>query len=236
MQENLQVLKENLEKNKIDLSKEQLTKVDLFIRIFLKYNSVMNLTRIEELSEIIDKHFFDCLYPLSEIDFKDDAKLLDIGVGGGFPSIPIKIFYEKLNVFMMDKTNKKLLFLEEAVKELNFQNCNIIHDRAEELSKNKEYRESFDFVTARALAPLNILAEYAIPYLKVGGTFFAYKSSKTSEEIKEAEILIKKLGCKIEKIFEYSLISGDSRTLIIIKKESKTPMAFPRKINRLGKN
>lgn len=209
----------------IDLDDKKLQKFEDFYNFLQETNAHTNLIAKASPQDIWLKHFVDSLY-FSKIKPKSPFNLLDIGSGGGFPSLPIQILYEESKVMAVDSIGKKINFLNTSAKNLNLSNFNAVQIRAEDLSK--EYLSSFDYVTARAVSSLDTLSEYCIPYLKQGGLFVAYKSKTAKEEIEQAKNAIKILGGKIVDIVEYNLEEFE-RNLIIIEKTTKTPPQYPRK-------
>ncbi|MBQ7339366.1 MAG: 16S rRNA (guanine(527)-N(7))-methyltransferase RsmG [Clostridia bacterium] len=210
------------EKNGIKLNKEKLEKFEKYYSLLVDYNQKFNITAITEREEIIVKHFVDSILNVDKLK----GKLLDVGSGGGFPALPLKIVNENLSVSLVESTGKKCEFLREVVKNLCLENVDIFCERAEELSRKEGFRESYDFVSARAVARLNTLCEYCIPFVKVGGKFIAFKGDY-NEELKEAENAIKVLGGEIEKVEEFTL-AGAKRGIIYIKKIKNTPEKYPR--------
>ncbi len=209
--------------NNIIVNKEQVEKFSKYFDLLIYYNNQFNITAITEKEEVYKKHFIDCALGSKKIC---GNTLLDVGSGGGFPAIPLKIMDENLRLTMLEATGKKCEFLKTVVKELGLKNVEVINDRAENLAKNSNFREKFDTVTARAVARLNILAEYCMPFVKVGGKFISYKGD-AEEEVIEAKNAIKILGGRIEKVDSYSLF-GAKRALIEIKKEENTDAKYPR--------
>lgn len=213
---------------KIHFSVEQLEQFFAYMKLLIEWNEKMNLTAIIEPEEIILKHFIDSITILKEI--KDNSKLVDVGTGAGFPGIPLSIMNPTLKITLVDSLNKRLIFLQEVVNNLKLQNIEIVHARAEEFGQNKEYRESFDISTSRAVANLATLSEYLIPLVKVNGKIISMKASEAQEEINEAKKAIEILGGRIEKIDEFNLPQSNiGRTVIIIKKDKQTPNKYPRK-------
>lgn len=208
----------------IEINENQLEKFAAYYDLLLFYNAKFNITAITEKKDVYIKHFIDSV--LGE-KFINGKRLIDIGAGGGFPSLPLKILKPELEVTMLDATAKKCEFLSAVVKELKLDNCTIINGRAEEYAFNPVFREKYDTAVARAVARLNILCEYVLPFVKVGGEFIAYKGN-AEEELKESKNAVDKLGGVVDKIVNKSL-EGAERTLIIIKKEGVTPAAYPRK-------
>lgn len=216
-----------------NLSKEQLEKFKVYYKSLIEWNEKINLTAITDESEVITKHFADSLSILKYI--KNNSKVIDVGTGAGFPGIPLKIANESLKITLLDSLNKRILFLDEVIKELNLKDINTIHGRAEEVAHDKDHREQYDIAVCRAVAKLNVLAEYMLPYLKVGGTFICMKGPNINEEIDSSMKAIKLLGGKIEKVESFGL-EENQRNIIIIKKEKNSPKKFPRKAGTPSKS
>lgn len=211
----------------IELTKEQIEKYYNYMNLLLEWNEKINLTAIIEPREIILKHFVDSLTIAKYI--KDDEKLIDVGTGAGFPGIPLSIVKENTDIVLLDSLNKRINFLEEVKENLKLENITTIHGRAEEFGKNKNEREKYDIATSRAVASLNILLEYLLPLVKVGGRAICMKGSNI-EEIENAKNALEILGGKIEKIEEITLPNSDiKRNIIIVKKVKNTPSKYPRK-------
>ena len=212
----------------VRFSVEQIEQFYKYMNLLIEWNEKMNLTAITEPKEIILKHFIDSLTILKYID--DNSKLVDVGTGAGFPGVPLSIMNPTLKITLVDSLNKRLIFLQEVVKELNLKNIEIVHARAEEFGQNKNYREKFDIATSRAVANLATLSEYLVPLVKIGGKIISMKASNAKEEINDAQKAIEVLGGKIEKIEEFNLPESDiGRTIIIIDKNKCTPAIYPRK-------
>lgn len=219
-------IKEIFEKHKIVLSEEQERQFLKYYDFLVSENQKYNLTAITSKEEVFYKHFLDSVLPESEIT--ENAKIIDIGSGAGFPAVPLKIVRSDLKFTLVDSLNKRVNFLNELFILLNLDDIKAVHARAEDFIK--ENRESYDFAVARAVAPLNTLLEYMVPYLKVGGRCLIYKSQKLEEEIVEAKKAMEILSVKIVKVLEYEL--GDaSRKILIVEKTEKTNEKYPR-----GKN
>jgi len=197
---------------------------------FLKYNFHTNLISKNDEKVLFEKHIFDSLAINLFEGIKKSKNLLDIGTGGGFPAVPIAIAFPEIKIVGVDSIAKKIKFINEIAMTLKLENLTGITSRTEELPT--KLKESFDIVTSRAVAPLNVILEYATPYLKTGGYFVAYKSKIVNEEIEQAQNALKILNCKIEKIIDYKLPLEDNfeRNLVIIKKLKSTPKEFPRKV------
>jgi len=205
--------------------------VELFERyssLLLEWNEKVNLTAITEEEDIVIKHYIDSLSIIPHVPL-DASNFIDIGTGAGFPSIPVKIARKDLDVTMVDSLNKRVLFLEEVIKSLKMEKIRALHGRAEELGQDPGHRELYDVVAARAVASLNVLLEYCLPFVKVGGVFIAMKGSDT-DEVSEASKALDVLGGRIEHIHETVLPFSDiKRNIIIIKKFRQTPTTYPRK-------
>jgi 16S rRNA (guanine527-N7)-methyltransferase len=216
-----------LEINGIDLSEQQVTQFCLYGDLLLEWNKKINLTRIVDPQEIILKHFLDSL---AVSRYLEGSKMADIGTGAGFPGIPLKIVQPGLKLYLVDSLNKRLDFLREIVLRLGLPEVEIIHKRVEEMARNKQYRAKFDIVTARALARLPVLLEYAVPLLKVKGIFIAMKGSQVEDELAEAKSALLKLGAEAVKVDKFSLSAGaEHRSIVKIRKILATPDEYPRK-------
>ena len=219
----------------IEITENQLENLVKYEEILLKYNEVMNLTAITDHEEILEKHFLDSITLCLSEKLTEGCSLIDIGAGAGFPSVPIKIVREDINLTMLDSLNKRINFLNTVVDKLGLKNAKALHFRAEEGGKNKDLREKFDVATARAVADLAVLSEYAIPFVKQGGYFIAMKGSTPEEEINGAKRAIKEMGGRIEEVKEVVLPSGINHSLVIIKKIESTPSKYPRKAGKPSK-
>lgn len=230
---NKQELKRICSEINVELDDIALDRFDKFAELLVEKNKVLNLTAITEPDEIIVKHFADSLTALSVIDVPRGAKIIDVGTGGGFPGIPLLIARPDIELTMLDSTKKKLAFVQEAVNELGL-NAVVLHKRAEEAGQS-ELRESFDFCVSRAVAALNVLSEYCIPFVKVNGTFLAMKGSKGNEELEAAKKAIPALGGKVINKKSIILPDGGERILIDIKKISHTATKYPRVSAQISK-
>ena len=219
------------EKNEITLDEAAVERFDAFASLLVEWNEKMNLTAITEPQEIEIKHFLDCLLVQKYFDFSTVKTAVDIGAGAGFPSIPLLICNENVEFTLVDSLNKRLEFLEVVCRELGI-NANLVHARAEELGQNKDYRESFDLALARAVAPMNVLSEYCLPFVKPGGSFVALKGS--NDDVSPAQSSIQTLGGELIDTVSYKLNNEDIRTLAIVKKISQTPTQYPRKPKKIS--
>ena len=226
--ENKNLFKELSNKIDVNLTDEQILLFEKYQDLLLDWNEKINLTAITEENDIIIKHFIDSLTIIKYV--KDNDKVIDVGTGAGFPGIPLKIVNKSINLTLLDSLNKRINYLNDVIINLGMENVETIHARAEELSRNKEYREKYDIVTARAVANLKTLSEYCIPFVKLGGYFVCMKGSNIEEELEIAKEHIKILGGKIEQIEEITLPDTDmKRNIIIIKKIKNTENKYPRK-------
>ena len=198
-----------------------------YMNMLIKWNENINLTSITDPNDVVLKHFIDSLtiYKMAE-----NMNIIDVGTGAGFPGIPLKIIDKDINVTLLDSLNKRINFLNEVIKKLELQNIKAIHGRVEEVARNKEYRESFDIAVSRAVAPLNVLLEYMIPLIKVGGKCICMKGSNVEEEINQSANALKRLNAEIEQVESFNLPGTDmKRNIVIVKKIAKTDKEFPRK-------
>ena len=201
-------------------------KFEIFKNLLLEYNEKYNLTAICGERDIVIKHFYDSA--IAKDEFFKGAQVVEIGSGGGFPSIPLKIVRDDLKFTLIESTGKKCAFLNTVVDNLKLDGVQVLNIRAEDGGRDKKLREKFDFAVARAVAKLNTLAEYCMPYVKVGGKFIAYKG-ECGEEIEESKNAISLLGGEIEKVESFDLPDGaGKRNVVIIKKIKPTPEKYPR--------
>ena len=212
----------------IELTDSQLNAFETYYDMLIDRNKVMNLTAITEFDEVMDKHFLDSVYLFRSIELKADYKLIDIGTGAGFPGIPLKIVFPELKITLLDSLNKRVGFLNDVIDELNLNDIEAIHGRAEDIARDKAYRASYDIAVSRAVANLSTLSEYCLPFVKIGGKFVSYKSGDCADEVDNAKAAIHLLGGKINKIDEFSY-SNNSRSFIVIVKVMNTSNKYPRK-------
>lgn len=210
-----------------ELSQNQLDQFETYADYLVEWNQKINLTAITDLEEICIKHFLDSLLLLKAVEVTEGASLIDVGTGAGFPSVPCKIVRPDLSLTLLDSLNKRVQFLSGLSEILGQQNS-CVHARAEEGGKNPQYREQYDFATARAVARLRELSEYCLPFVKVGGYFAALKGYEIEEELEEAKKAIRLLGGKIEAVQKFVLPGDNKRAIVIIKKISQTPTKYPR--------
>ncbi len=221
----MESLKEKVLKYGLELTEEEVKKFEIFREILKKCNNEFNLTAICDDEGINEKHFIDSLLGVEM--FTKNSTVAEIGSGGGFPSLPLKIVREDLSFTLIEATGKKCRYLEKVISELGLKNMTVLNGRAEEIGKDPAYREKFDHATARAVASLNILSEYCMPFVKTGGSFIAYKGNADAE-IEEGRNAIKILGGEIGKIKSACLPDGSERKIVEIVKTTKTSALYPR--------
>lgn len=208
-------------------------KFELYKNLIKEWNEKINITSIDKDEEIYIKHFLDSLLILNKDNENECKKIIDVGTGGGFPGIPLKIANENLEVTLLDSLRKRMDFLNIVKEKLNLKNVDIIHGRAEDYGRNDAYREQYDICVSRAVAYLNVLSEYCLPFVKVGGFFVAYKSESITQEIEDSSKAIAKLGGKIQSIKEIKLPNTDIiRKIVVIEKVEKMNKIYPRKAGK----
>ena len=219
----------------IELTDEQVYRLGMYSEMLVQWNEKINLTAITDAEGISIKHFFDSIYPFSLVEIPKGSSLIDVGTGAGFPSCPVKIWRGDIQITLLDSLQKRITFLAQLSDSLSL-GATCIHSRAEDLGNSAEFREKFDFATARAVANLADLCEYCLPFVKVGGKFLALKGSGADEEIRQAKNAGRVLGGKITQTTEYTLPNGDGRTLVVIDKVSATDDKYPRSSAQIKKN
>ena len=228
MSYNLEQFKDGLKELQIELNEKQISQFLKYYELLVETNKVMNLTAITEFDEVVEKYFLDSLSLCRVYDLKIDAKILDLGTGAGFPGIPLKIAFPNLELVLADSLNNRITFLNQVIDELELKDITAVHARAEELGRNKDYREQFDVCVSRAVANLSSLSEYCIPFVKVGGKFISYKSGSIEEEVAEAKKAVFVLGGKVTDVYKFDLYE-QKRSFVVIDKEKHTSKAYPRK-------
>lgn len=231
---NTNLLISDAEKLGLSIENDKIKQFEKLAELLVEQNKTMNLTAITDPDGIAVKHFADSISVLNAAKFDEKARVLDVGTGAGFPGIPLLIMRPDLDLTMLDSTAKKLKYVANTVEELGL-TANVLHTRAEEAGQSKEYRETFDIVCSRAVAALNVLCEYCLPFVKVGGVFVAMKSAKAEEEIADAKKALGILGGKIIDKITFTLSDGGERTLIVIKKISQTSPKYPRVSAQIAK-
>lgn len=212
------------------LSEESYEKFAIYAEFLIEYNKKVNLTAITEPDEIFVKHFLDSIFLLKYVEIPEGSSVIDVGTGAGFPAVPLKIVRPDIKITLLDSLNKRVDFLRQLCERLDI-DAEFVHARAEEAGRSEDYRERFDFACARAVSAMNILSEFCIPLVRVGGSFIALKGH--SEDIYASENSVKILGGEIENLYEYSL--AGSKKLVCVKKISHTPPKYPRNSGRIKK-
>jgi 16S rRNA (guanine527-N7)-methyltransferase len=226
----------NLREKGITLSEKQLNQFEMYFETLVEWNEKMNLTAITDKAEVYLKHFYDSITASFYFDFTKPFHLCDVGAGAGFPSIPLKIVFPHIEVTIVDSLNKRISFLNHLANVLELESVHFIHDRAETFGVNPAFRESFDVVTARAVARMSVLSELCLPLVKVGGHFIAMKAAHANDELANGKKAITTLGGRLEEMFTFTLPMEESeRNILIIKKEKQTPKKYPRKPGTPGK-
>ena len=223
-----------LKKCGIACDEKALERLSLYADLLREWNEKMNLTAITDPEGIVVKHFLDCALLLKHVDLKEGARVADVGTGAGFPGMVLKILRPDIDLVLIDGLNKRLVFLNEVLNRLGL-SAQTVHMRGEEAGQREEFRESFDLVSARAVAKLNLLYEYCLPLCKVGGVFCSMKGPSATEEIKEASKAAGILGGAKAEIFFETLTGEEQRAFVITKKISQTPTKYPRVSAKIAK-
>lgn len=225
-----------LEEKGITLNPQQVKQFELYFETLVEWNEKINLTALIEKEDVYLKHFYDSITPAFHHDFTKKRHICDVGAGAGFPSIPLKICFPQLEVTIVDSLKKRIGFLNHLATTLELTGVAFYHDRAENFGKNKQMRESFDVVMARAVARMSVLSELCLPLVKKNGIFVAMKGSKANEEVQAAEKAISLLGGEVREVKTFTLPQEESeRSIIFIEKKRKTAKKYPRKAGTPGK-
>lgn len=228
--DNRDMLYKGLKMLNIDSKREKVEKLFAFKDIMLEWNEKINLTSITDEREVFIKHFLDSATCIATGHIKKGMDVIDVGTGAGFPGVPVKILEDGIKITLLDSLKKRINYLGEVVEKLKLKDVELVHGRAEEAGKNKRYRENYDIVLSRAVAAMNILCEYCLPFAKVGGYFLCQKGPEIKDELKEAENAVKELGGELAEIIPYELPYSDiTHNIIIIRKAVQTPTKYPRK-------
>lgn len=223
----------------IELTAQQLQQFEQYFELLVEWNQKMNLTAITEQEDVYLKHFYDSLMPLWLVPerLEGEVRIVDIGAGAGFPGIPLKIAQPDLQLTMVDSLNKRVTFLNEVIDQLGLTHTEAIHARAEDFGHDRKHREQYDISIARAVAGLNVLAEYCLPLVRKGGYFIALKGQKAQQELEEAQGALLKLGAKYEGSHHELLpIEESEREILSIRKTLNTPNKYPRKAGKPTKS
>ena len=231
---NKELFYETIKPFEIEIDEEAFARLDKFAELLIETNKSFNLTAIKEPDDVTVKHFADCLAIFKYVDISENAKIIDVGTGAGFPGLVLKLARPDINMTFLDSTKKKLGFIENVLGECGVKG-ETLHMRAEEAAQLSKYREQFDFATARAVAALPVLSEYCLPFVKQGGCFVSMKSVESNEEMEAAKKAISILGGKIESDIVFDLVEKMPRRIITIKKNSQTPTKYPRPSAQIAK-
>ena len=230
-----EILKNHITECGIEVDNELFKKLDIYASLLKEWNEKINLTAILDDEGIAVKHFLDCLLVGKYADFKKGGKIIDVGTGAGFPGLVLAAAYPDCQITLLDSTGKKLKAVEDIASNMGVSNVQIVHMRAEDAGKKPEFREQYNYATARAVAELRVLLEYTLPFVKVGGSFLSLKGASAIDEIDGAKGALKTLGGKINEINEFSLPGGDKRAIINVKKISQIPSKYPRVSAQIAK-
>ena len=218
---------------KITLTENQYEQFQKYFELLVEWNEKMNLTAITDESGVALKHFADSLSLLNFVDIPQNSSLADVGTVAGFPGVVLKIARPDIKLTLIDSLNKRLVFLGEVCAQLGIE-AELIHSRAEDGARDEKLRESFDFAVSRAVARMNVLSEYCLPYVKVGGAFCAMKGAQANEEFKESLNAINTLGGKLEKKYFFELPeNGGERAIAVVRKVKNTPQKYPRQSGKI---
>ena len=231
---NKELFYETIKPFEIEIDEDAFARLDKFAELLIETNKSFNLTAIKEPDDVTVKHFADCLAIFKYVDIPENAKIIDVGTGAGFPGLVLKLARPDINMTFLDSTKKKLGFIENVLNACGVKG-ETLHMRAEEAAQLVKYREQFDFATARAVAALPVLSEYCLPFVKQGGSFVSMKSAESNEEMESAKKAINILGGKINEDIVFDLVENMPRRIITIKKNSQTPTKYPRSSAQIAK-
>ncbi|QUH19348.1 16S rRNA (guanine(527)-N(7))-methyltransferase RsmG [Alkaliphilus sp. B6464] len=230
------ILKDGSKEMNVEITDHQVDQLIKYKDILLEWNQKMNLTAIEEEKEVMIKHFLDSLSCIQTKYLKTEGRMIDVGTGAGFPGVPLKIALPNIELTLLDSLKKRIGFLEEVCRETNLTNVEFLHGRAEDFGQDKAHREKYDYAVSRAVAALNVLVEYCLPFVKVGGYFICQKGPGLIEELPEAKNAIKILGGEVVDQIVVDLPFSDiTHHILVIKKIKQTPIKYPRKAGKPSK-
>ncbi len=232
---NKELLYNTIQKFGVSIDGNAFERLDKYAEMLVETNKSFNLTAITEPDDVTVKHFADCLALFGNVNIPENARIIDVGTGAGFPGLVLLLTRPNIKMTFLDSTKKKLGFIQNVLNETGI-SAEVVHARAEEAGQNPQYRENFDFATARAVANLTNLSEYCLPFVKVGGEFVSMKAAASDEEIASAKKAIGILGGNIENDIIFDLTDGVPRRIVEIKKLSQTPTKYPRPSAKIAKN
>lgn len=232
---NKELLYATIQKFGVEIDDNAFERLNKYAEMLVETNKSFNLTAITEPDDVTVKHFADCLALFGMVDIPENAKFIDVGTGAGFPGLVLLLTRPDIKMTFLDSTKKKLGFIQNVLDETGIK-ADVVHARAEEAGQNPQYREKYDFATARAVANLTNLSEYCLPFVKVGGEFISMKAAASDDEIKSAKNAIGILGGKIKNDIIFDLTEEMPRRIIEIKKISQTPTKYPRPSAKIAKN
>ena len=219
----------------VSIDKTAAERLNLYGNLLLEWNGKMNLTAITEPHKVLYKHFYDCILFFKHIEVKQNAFLIDVGTGAGFPGTVLKIVRPDIDVTLLDSLNKRLVFLNEVIDKLGLEKIRTVHMRAEDAGKSKDHREKYDIACARAVASMPVLMEYCVPFVKKGGLFAAMKGPSAEEEVSLSLNAARLLGTEKPNIICETLTGNEQRAFVTAKKISQTPTKYPRKPSDISK-
>lgn len=228
--DNMELFSERCKDWGIQLDHRQEEQFLQYYEFLIEKNKVMNLTAITDYSQVLSKHFLDSLSCVRAMDLTEVKSLMDVGTGAGFPGIPLKIVFPHLKICLLDSLKKRIHFLDDVIRLLKLKDVSTVHGRAEDYGRNPDYREKYDICVSRAVSNLSTLAEYCMPFVKVGGSFISYKSGNVKEEAERSVHAFHSLGGRQKNILYFSLPGTEiERSLVVAEKIRHTPFQYPRK-------
>lgn len=219
----------------VEITDQTAQQLNTYGNLLLEWNQKINLTAITEPEEVLYKHFYDCILFLKHIDIPQNARVIDVGTGAGFPGLVLKLVRPDLQVTLLDSLNKRITFLNDVIEKTGLIGITAIHARAEEGGKNPALRQKYDIACARAVAAMPVLLEYCLPFVKVGGRFVSMKGPSVLEEIENSQNAIKQLGAQKPTIICETLPTKEQRAFCIFEKISQTPPKYPRNSGKISK-